>query len=105
MFELITNAYAQDKSAPSSGGGWQMFILPLLILVIFYFLLIRPSQRKEKNRKKLIEELQKGDKVVTNSGMFGVVVNIKNEENIVVLKIADGVKVDFAKTAIQTKVS
>ncbi|MBN2403806.1 MAG: preprotein translocase subunit YajC [Spirochaetes bacterium] len=80
-----------------------MLILPAAILVIFYFLLIRPNQKKEKDRKKMIEALQKGDKVITTGGMYGVVVNIKKEEDIVVLKIADGAKVDFAKSAIQVR--
>ncbi|MFH0974929.1 MAG: preprotein translocase subunit YajC [Spirochaetota bacterium] len=82
-----------------------MLILPAAILVIFYFLLIRPNQKKEKDRKKMIEQLDKGDKVITTGGMYGVVVNIKKEEGIVVLKISDGAKVDFAKSAIQMKVS
>ena len=103
---LVSIAYAEGQSAQAKpSSGIQMFILPVLILLIFYFLLIRPSQKKEKNRKRMIEELQKGDKVITTGGMYGVVVNIKSEEGIVVLKIADGAKVDFAKSAIQAKIS
>ncbi len=106
MLNLISIAYAEGQAAPSSGsGGITMFILPVLILVIFYFLLIRPNQKKEKDRKKMIESIQKGDKVITTSGIYGTVVNIKSEEGIVVLKIAEGAKVDFAKSAIQMKVS
>jgi len=81
------------------------FIPIVLMVVIFYFLLIRPSQKKEKDRKKMIEALQKGDKVLTVGGIYGVVLNIKPEENIVILKIGDGTKVEFAKSAIQGKVS
>ena len=53
----------------------------------------------------MIENLQKGDKVLTTAGIYGVVVNVKDEEGIVVLKIADGAKVDFAKSAVQAKIS
>ena len=53
----------------------------------------------------MIEALQKGDKVITAGGIYGVISNIKPEENIVVLKIADSIKVEFSKTAIQSKVS
>lgn len=104
--QFITEAYAQaGGSGPSSGSGW-MSLFPLLLMVlIFYFLLIRPSQKKEKDRKKMIEALQKGDKVITAGGIYGVISNIKTEENIVVLKIADSTKVEFSKTAIQSKVS
>ncbi|MBN1500525.1 MAG: preprotein translocase subunit YajC [Spirochaetes bacterium] len=75
------------------------------MIAIFYFLLIRPQQKKEKDRKKMIDQLQKGDKVMTASGIYGVVVNTKPEEGVITLKIADNVKVDFAKAAIQNKVS
>lgn len=104
--QLITVAYAQaGGSGPSSGSGW-MSLVPLgLMVLIFYFLLIRPSQKKEKDRKKMIEALQKGDKVITVGGIYGVIANLKPEEGIVVLKIADGTKVEFSKSAIQSKVS
>lgn len=80
------------------------FIPIILMIAIFYFLLIRPTQKREKERKKMIQALQKGDKVLTSGGIYGVVVNIKAEENIVVLKIADGAKVEFARSAVQAKV-
>lgn len=106
MFQLATNAFAQGQSTgTASGGGWEMFILPVFIILIFYFLLIRPSQKKEKDRKKMIEQLQKGDKVITSGGIYGIVVNIKEGEDVVVLKIADGAKVEFVKGSIQAKVS
>jgi len=83
-----------------------MSLVPLgLMVLIFYFLLIRPSQKKEKDRKKMIEALQKGDKVITVGGIYGVIANLKPDEGIVVLKIADGTKVEFSKSAIQSKVS
>ncbi len=106
MLELVSNAYAEGSAAaPRSSGGMEMFILPVVIILIFYFLLIRPNQKKEKDRKKMINSLQKGDKVITSSGIYGTVSNIKEEEGIVVLKIAEGAKVEFAKSAIQGKVS
>ncbi len=107
MFGLLTEAYAQTKTVPQAeGGSMWMNIVPILAMVaIFYFLLIRPSQKKEKERKKMIDSIQKGDKVVTVGGMYGVVVSVKAEEGIVTLKIADNTKVDFAKSAIQNKIS
>ncbi|HQO01252.1 MAG TPA: preprotein translocase subunit YajC [Spirochaetota bacterium] len=114
MLNLVTVAFAQvqqaapaAQSAAQPGGGsmWTSFIPIIAMIVIFYFLLIRPSQKKEKDRKKMLEAVQKGDKVITVGGIYGTVVNVKPEENIIVLKIGDGTKVDFAKSAIQSKVS
>jgi len=108
LFNFISAAYAEPP-APASpfggGGGYDMFIMIAVMIAIFYFLLIRPNQKKEKERKQMIDNLQKGDKVLTTSGIYGVVVNIKGDEEIIVLKIADGAKVEFAKAAVQTKVA
>ena len=114
MLNLVTVAFAQvQQAAPAaqqaqpggSGSMWTSFIPIVAMIVIFYFLLIRPSQKKEKDRKKMLEAVQKGDKVITVGGIYGTVVNVKAEEGIIVLKIGDGTKVDFAKSAIQSKIS
>jgi preprotein translocase subunit YajC len=103
---FITDAYAQAASGGNGSGATLMSFIPIvLMIVIFYFLLIRPSQKKEKDRKAMITALQKGDKVLTAGGMYGVIVQIKTDEDIVVLKIGDGTKVEFTRTAIQAKVS
>ena len=109
MLNLITIALAQANNAqpkaPEQGSPFSMLIPLVLMVVVFYFLLIRPNQKKEKDRKKMIDTLQKGDKVITVGGMYGVVSNVKNEENVVVLKIGEGTKAEFSKTAIQAKIS
>ena len=107
MTGLISSAFAQTQGGGSPGGNstWMSFIPIVLMIVIFYFLLIRPSQKKEKDRKKMIESIQKGDKVLTVGGVYGVVVSVKPDEHIVVLKIGEGTKAEFAKSSIQAKVS
>ncbi|MCX8124281.1 MAG: preprotein translocase subunit YajC [Spirochaetes bacterium] len=99
-FEIAYAANGQQASSP-----WVSIIPLILMILIFYLLLIRPTQKKEKDRMKMIDQLKKGDKVLTTSGIIGVVVNIKPEENIITLKLAEGVKVDFVKSAIQQKLS
>ena len=74
-------------------------LLPILfICVIFYFLLIRPHKKKQKEHKKMLGEVQKDDKVLTAGGIYGLVVNV--HEDVIVLKLADNVKVEFNKGAI-----
>ncbi|HOP29273.1 MAG TPA: preprotein translocase subunit YajC [Spirochaetota bacterium] len=95
-------AYAQGQGAAGS-GGWLSLVPILLMILIFYFLLIRPQQKKEKQRQAMINNLQKGDKVVTAGGMHGVIVAVKDD--IVTLKVASNTNIDFIKSSIQAKVS
>lgn len=103
LFNLITDAYAMGP-APQGGqpGGVQGLIgslLPLiLIFVVFYFLLIRPQQKRAKEHRQMLENLKKGDKVITSGGIYGVVESVGT--NTVVLKIAENVKVKFGKAYI-----
>ena len=72
---------------------------PLLIIgVIFYLLIFRPMRTKQKKLDAMITALKNGDKVITNSGIYGVVSGIK--DNTLILKIADQVKIEIAKNAI-----
>jgi len=87
--------------ANPDGGGPSPFsmLLPLLgMLAIFYFLLIRPQQKRQKETQKMINALKKGDKVITASGLIGSVVGLRDD--VVVVKIADNVKVEMLKNAI-----
>ena len=93
-------------SEGAQGGGsflatWGMLI-PLFL--IMYLLLIRPQRKRQKAHEKLLTELKKGDKVVTNSGMFGIIFAIHDEQNKIVLKITDEVKVEFLKSSIAGRV-
>jgi len=87
--------------ADPTGAGPSPFsmLLPILgMLVIFYFLLIRPQQKRQKEMQKMLAAVKKGDRVVTASGLYGVVAGVKDD--VVVLKIADNVKVEMLKSAI-----
>ena len=74
-------------------------LAPLLIIgVIFYLLIFRPMRTKQKKLDAMITALKNGDKVITNSGIYGVVAGIK--DSTLILKIADQVKIEIAKNAI-----
>ena len=88
---------AQGQEGGGSGGLIGLWPI-VLIFVIFYFLLIRPQQKKQREHQKMLESIRKGDQVVTSGGIYGTVVGVK--ENIVVLKIADNVKIEVAKSAV-----
>ena len=83
------------------GSGLGQFIPLILIFVIFYFFLIRPQQKKVKEHKAMVENLKKGDKIVTSGGITGVISRIIDNDKVEV-EIAENVKVEIVKaTGIQ----
>ena len=91
-----------DATAPAPSPLLQY--VPLLFIgVIFYFLLIRPQQKQRKEQQQLIAAIKTGDKVVTSSGIYGLISNVK--ETTVMLKIADNVKIEIDKAAVASVVS
>ncbi len=70
-----------------------------LLFSIFYFILIRPQQKRLKAHRTMLEALAKGDRVITNGGLIGVIVKFEGD-NVVVIEIAQGVRVRIAKNSI-----
>ncbi|HYM81741.1 MAG TPA: preprotein translocase subunit YajC [Candidatus Limnocylindria bacterium] len=68
------------------------------LLLILYFLLIRPQQQKQKTMEKMLKALKKGDRVLTTGGIYGIVVGVDDAKAVV--RIAEDIKVEFAKNAI-----
>ena len=102
---MIESLYAMGQGGAGDGGSPITALLPfILIFAVMYFLMIRPQQKKQKEHRKLLGALKKGDKVVTNSGMFGVISSINEEKNMVVLRIAENVKIEFTKSSIAGKI-
>ena len=84
---------------PEGGANPLSMLVPVVgMLAIFYLLLIRPQQKRQKETQKMIDAIKKGDRVVTSSGIYGSVVGVK--DNIVVLKVAENVKIEMLKTAV-----
>jgi preprotein translocase subunit YajC len=103
LFEIIDIAYAMGPSPQGGGqGAGGMFtrsLIPLiLIFVIFYFLLIRPQQKRAKEHKTMVENLKKGDKIITSGGVYGVIEAVGT--NTVTVKISENVKVKFGKAYV-----
>ncbi len=97
---MVSLVYAENGIQESPPSPSVMGILPplLMMVAIFYFLLIRPQQKKQKEKDALLQNLKDGDNVITNSGIYGSVSKIKG--NIVILKIAENVKIKIDKAAV-----
>ena len=82
------------------GGGSSMLIIWVLIIAGMYFLMIAPQRKKQKAMQKMLSEMEAGDEVMTSSGIFGTIVNKKEDR--FTLRIAEGVKIEIHKSAVQT---
>ena len=95
----------QPSNGQGGAGSMLVSLVPIiLIFVIFWLLLIRPQQKRQKEHQRLLTQLKKGDKVVTNGGMFGIIHALNDEKNIVVLRLGEDLKVEFLKSSIAGKV-
>ena len=93
-------AQAAGGSAPQNPtiATLLMFLQFVPIFIIIYLLIIRPQQQRQKQTQKMLKAVKKGDRVLTSGGIFGTVVGVDDVK--AVLTIAEGTKVEFAKSAI-----
>ena len=84
-----------------SSSGIGQFIPLILIFVIFYFFLIRPQQKKVKEHKIMVQNLKRGDEVITSGGIIGTVERVFEDDRLEV-KISDSVKVQVIKNTVQS---
>jgi len=71
----------------------------VLVFVVLYFLMLRPQAKRQKEREAMIKKVGKGDRVLTTGGLYGTIVSIKGED-VLVLKLADNIRVDMARSAV-----
>ncbi len=99
MYQLL---FAMAPQGGEGGGGGLMSTLIMFgaIFLIFYFMIIRPQQKRAKERDKMLSNLEKGDKVVTNGGIHGIIAGL--EEKTALLQVSDNVKLKIERSAITT---
>ncbi len=93
------------QAAPQSGGAIAIInmLLPFIIIfVIFYFLVIMPQKKQQKKHQEMLNALQKGDRVLTSSGLFGRIVEVK--PTLFKVEVAPKVVVSLQKSAVVSKV-
>lgn len=81
----------------------QLLLPFILMFAIFYFLLIRPQQKRQKQRQQMLNNLKKGDKVITIGGLHGTIVELTDDT--VVLRVNDVTKLTFDRNAVNTVVN
>ena len=94
MFESSLLAFAEG-TAP---GPLLQFVPLIVIFGIFYFLLFAPMRKKQKALQQVIDNLEKGDRIITTGGLHGEVVSVKDD--VVMVKLAENLKVRVSKSAV-----
>src|SRR5580700_5243787 len=99
LFELLAMGGSPPGTDPNPTGQMLSMVGTLVVCVVmFYFLLIRPQQKQRKEQEELLKAVKTGDKVLLNSGIFGIVSNVKDKS--LMVKIADNVKIEVLKSAV-----
>ena len=99
LYNLIAFAPPpQGTEANPTGQILQTVLMFGVLGVMFYFLLIRPQAKQRKEHESMLNNVKSGDRVITSGGIYGIVTNVK--EKSLMVKIADNVKVEVAKSAI-----
>jgi len=92
-------------SPPSQGGEQNplgMFIPLGLMVLIFWFLILRPQQKKQKEHQRMLDAVEKGDRILTTGGLYADVLNVKDDR--IVATISDGVKVEFSRGSVAARI-
>jgi preprotein translocase subunit YajC len=94
----MLNFLAQAQAASSAGSGLIGMLPIVFIFVIAYYVMIRPQMKRQKEQQKLVSALKTGDRVITASGIHGMITNVK--DTTVLVRVADNVKLEMDKTAV-----
>ena len=107
-FLSTANAWAQGAGAQQPPSGILGFLLGpfgmmIIIFAIIYLLIMRPQQKKQKQLQEMLRNLQKGDKVVTQAGVYGTIAQI--DEKTILLQVADKVQIRITRWSVADKVT
>ena len=95
MSLFIANAYAQEAGTSSQAGDWIHIPFLIGLFALFYFIAIRPQRKRQKEHTEMVSKLNKGDEVVTSSGILGKVTGL--DDNYMVLNVANNVEMKFQR--------
>lgn len=95
MSLFIASAHAQDVGIASSGADYFQIAFLVGLFALFYFIAIRPQRKRQKEHTEMVSKLNKGDEVVTTSGILGKVTSL--DDNYMVLNVANNVEMKFQR--------
>ncbi len=97
-------AMAPAGNGAQQNSGLMMWMPLILIFLIMYLLILRPASKRQKEMGKMLQSIQKGDHIVTTGGIHGTVVRAGEGEQVIMIKIADNVKIEIDRGAVARRV-
>jgi len=99
---VLSGCVPPPEGAPETKGfDWTIIVFIVLLIAIFYFLIMRPQRRQQKRHQELMQELKRGDKVITTGGIYGIVESLSDDS--VVLKVESGATIRVARASVAGK--
>lgn len=98
-----TQGKGGGSQVPGCAGGLPQLLPMLLVFVVFYFLLIRPQQKKAKEHREMLNNIKRGDKVITNGGMLGKVTGLT--DRFLTLEVAEKIRIRVLRSHVLGKES
>lgn len=92
--------FLQAAQGQAAGGGLSMILMLVLIFFVMWLFMIRPQQKKQKELDKFRQELKKGDKVVTVGGIYGTIVEVKDNAPQVLIEIDKEVRIKVDRASL-----
>jgi len=103
---VLNILYAAASQPGAEGGNPIMSLLPFLaIIAVMYFLMIRPQAKKQKEKQKMLQNLQAGDEILTIGGIYGKIESINEKDDKLIVSIGKDLKVNLSRTAVASKVN
>ena len=98
LLVFISGCLPAPEGGEEGGFDWTIIIFLVLIFGVFYFLIIRPQRKRQKQHDELMQELKRGDKVITAGGIYGVVESLSDDS--IVIKIESGATIRVARGSV-----
>ncbi len=95
---LFIGGCVPPEGAEGAGFDWTIIVFLVVIFALFYFVMIRPQRKRQKEHDAMVRELQKGDRVITAGGIYGVVESLSDDS--LVLKVESGATIRVARSSV-----
>ena len=100
VLAFVAPAMAQAEGPSAGGAIMQQVLLFLPLILIFYFLLIRPQQQRQKQHREMINNIRRGDTIITSGGLIGKVTKVKDDDTELTVELADNIRVRIVRSMI-----